>query len=63
MVKVTDVDEKTGKKVFDVLKYKCPAAVESLMEELEDYDICPDILDLDIMSDTELEVAAKLSGA
>ena len=29
---------------------------------MEDYDVCPDMLELDITSDTELEVAAKLSG-
>ena len=49
--------------MLEVLQSKHPAAVEPPVEELEDYDVCPDMLELDITSDTVLEAAAKLSGA
>ena len=63
VLKATDIDEKTGKSVLEVLQSKHPAAVEPPVEELEDYDVYTDMLEPDITSDTVLEVAAKLSGA
>ena len=49
--------------MLEVLQSKHPAAVEPPVEELKDYALCPDMLELDITSDTVLEVAANLSGA
>ena len=37
-------------------------AVEPPVEELENYDVFQDMLELDIASDTVLEVAVKLLG-
>ena len=48
--------------MLEVLQFKHHVAVETPVEDLEDYKVCPDILELDITSDTVLEVSAKLSG-
>ena len=63
VLKATDVDSKTGKPVLEVLQSKHPPAVIPPVEELEDYEVVPDMLELDITADTVTEVAAKLSGA
>jgi hypothetical protein len=57
-----DTDEKTGENIFDVLKSKHPDAVIPDPSEMEDYEILPDFVDLDVTEDTVEQVARWLSG-
>jgi hypothetical protein len=52
-----DTDEKTGETIFDVLKSKHPAARVPEASEMEDYDILPDFVDVDITEDIVEQVA------
>ena len=63
VLKATDIDPKSGKPVLEVLDSKHPKAVIPPVEELEEYDEVPAMMELDITSDTVTQVAAKLSGA
>ncbi len=58
-----DTDEKTGENIFDVLKSKHPAATDPDPSEMEDYEILPDFVDLDVTEDTVEQVARRLSGS
>ena len=63
VLKGSDVDSKTGKTVLEVLHSKHPEAVAPDATVLEDYDILPEMMELDVTSETVTEVAAALSGA
>ena len=58
-----ETDEKTGETIFDVLKSKHPAARVPEASEMEDYDILPDFVDVDITEDIVEQVARRLSGS
>jgi di/tripeptidase len=52
-----DTDEKTGKKVIDVLRSKHPDARVPDASELENYETVPDFVDLDITNEVVKKVA------
>ncbi len=58
-----DVDEKTGESVIDVLRSKHPDARVPDASELEDYEVTPDFVDLDITEEVVEKVARRLSGS
>ena len=59
----TDIDEKTGTRVLDVLHSKHPEAVIPDADVLEEYAVVPEMKDLDVTCDTVTKVAGELSGA
>ena len=62
VLKATDVDLKTVKPVLEVFQSEHPPAVIPPVEELENYEVVLDMMELDITADAVTEVVAKLSG-
>ena len=58
-----DLDSKTGRPVFEVLKSKHPEAIILEGNHLEEYEHLPELVTLDITEDTVLEVTSKIRGA
>ena len=58
-----DIDVKSGLPVKEVLASKHPDARTPDITALEEYDVVPDLVPLDITGDTVLAIAPKLQGA
>ena len=58
-----EIDIKSGLPVRDVLESKHPQAVSPPIEELEPYEVVPELPTLDITGDVVEVVAKKMSGA
>eukprot|EP00978_Attheya_sp_CCMP212_P019497 scaffold54738_cov30-Attheya_sp.AAC.1 len=59
----TDIDEKSGLPVIDVLHSKHPPARVPEVEDLEEYDTLPEFIRVDITDETMEKVVRCLSGA